>query len=438
MHEPGSQRWSPFRMAIVLAVALLLALPVAQATQAEPSNGGGSDWEEQADADVGVCSEDGGVADLDFQTDDAGNIIGVIVTCTGDRYDGTWTCTETTTESLCDFHGSTFPAPTYSPIGPRAPTNPVANPGQLSGGQPTPTPLPPLLLNTLQNRTTAEMTRCTAQGGTPTRTDSRIGNDLHETLVQCKGGGLNGTVCLNTSAGANCQAVKGQPAKQPVLQIVSPGRTAPTPTTAATQATLSLLPVTTPGTAAGATPASASGRVGPVTGVTTVKPGPAKNTDFTSGISVSAWTCYGPVSGDEATLKTRCKDLHNTDFEVYGSGITTQFPKGDVRVGNLPAGQYTVRELIPNGYQLAYTFCDFVPTGTTPPQTWTPISNEYDGYYEFALDQSQTVYCNWFNVPNQPYNPTPTPTPKPGTTVINGGNAGLKPEVTTVASTPTS
>ena len=112
MHEPGSQRWFPFRMAIVLTVALLLALPVAQATQAEPSNGGGSDWEEQADADVGVCSEDGGVADLDFQTDDAGNIIGVIVTCTGDRYDGTWTCTETTTESLCDFHGSTFPAPT--------------------------------------------------------------------------------------------------------------------------------------------------------------------------------------------------------------------------------------------------------------------------------------------------------------------------------------
>lgn len=53
--------------------------------------------------------------------DAANNIIGVLITRTGGILgDRTWTCTETTTESLCTYGSSGFPAPTYSPIGPRA------------------------------------------------------------------------------------------------------------------------------------------------------------------------------------------------------------------------------------------------------------------------------------------------------------------------------
>lgn len=169
-------------------------------------------------------------------------------------------------------------------------------------------------------------------------------------------------------------------------------------------------------------------------GIVANKPGSAKAPPiYDSAIYVSAWTCPITVNyaSDADQLRAACKDLHNTDFEVLGTGVVTQFPKGDVRIGNLPAGTYTVRELIPNGYQLVQTYCNFVPKGSPPPADWYPVQ-VIEGYYEnFALGQSQDVYCNWFNLPNNAYAPTPTP---PSNTVTNVGV--IKAQATVPAATP--
>lgn len=173
---------------------------------------------------------------------------------------------------------------------------------------------------------------------------------------------------------------------------------------------------------------------GALSGIVANKPGSAKAPPiYDSAIYVNAWTCPITVNyaSDVNQLKAACKDLHNTNFEVLGTGVVTQFPAGDVRIGNLPAGTYTVRELIPNGYQLVQTYCNFVPKGSPPPADWYPVQ-VIEGYYEdFALGQSQTVYCNWFNLPNNAYTPTPTP----GNTVTNVGVIKAQ-QATVPAATP--
>jgi hypothetical protein len=122
---------------------------------------------------------------------------------------------------------------------------------------------------------------------------------------------------------------------------------------------------------------------------------------LTSNILVNMYGCNADQGNDFLQWSANCQAGGGFEFDVYGVGYngqgTQQSAVDWVAVRNLPAGQYTIREWVPQGYYQPTVFCSRGPSdgnGTGLVEVVT-----YDGYFEFELGANESIYCHWFNVP---------------------------------------
>lgn len=144
--------------------------------------------------------------------------------------------------------------------------------------------------------------------------------------------------------------------------------------------------------------------------------GPAKLPPETGFISGQAWTCPSNLSNDYNTLSTHCIPTSSIGYAVFGASLAQQFPMGQFTYSGLAPGNYTIRELVPNGYGVDLTtYCSVASNPQYPsPSTFHRVV-VYQGYYEFMLAAGQFVYCNSFN------SPPSTATPTHGVKGVTGG-----------------
>ena len=63
-----------------------------------------------------------------------------------------------------------------------------------------------------------------------------------------------------------------------------------------------------------------------------------------------------------------CAVVNNVEFQIYSANAGVQLTsQGGFSLQAMPAGYYTIRELIPQGYAEPIAFCGFAPTNTQVP-----------------------------------------------------------------------
>lgn len=174
------------------------------------------------------------------------------------------------------------------------------------------------------------------------------------------------------------------------------GRTAPAITTLFLGALLLLSTAVAGGAAAPpagrAVPPGQATPSAPTDAVTALQP------EDQSGLFLNKFDCLAGTARDldlDQLLQT-CTVTANVTFDIFGPNLQ-QTSQGGFSLERLPAGQYTIRETVPAGYGEPIAYCGFGPTYDQLP-AFSPVV-VYDGYYEFALDPGEAIFCDWFNVP---------------------------------------
>ena len=119
----------------------------------------------------------------------------------------------------------------------------------------------------------------------------------------------------------------------------------------------------------------------------------------TSSIIINKFDCPASYNHDYYQLAANCSTpSYQAEFQVYGPNFT-QFYNGGFSQDNLTGGVYTIREIIPSGYSEPIVFCKISDLLGNDSGSQEKIT--YDGYLEIQVDPEKTLYCDWFNVPQQ-------------------------------------
>lgn len=164
-----------------------------------------------------------------------------------------------------------------------------------------------------------------------------------------------------------------------------------------------------PGTQGGPTPTPTKPARSSVLGGIVATIGPAKLPPDTGYLFGRSWTCPANINHDFQTLFLKCNPDTSIEFSVFGASLAQQHPHGGFSYSGLAPGNYTEREIVPNGYGVDLTtFCSVASSNQYPAaNTFNPVV-VYEGYYEFQLAAGQYVYCEWFNTPPSTVTPSPT------------------------------
>ncbi|CAN5705744.1 hypothetical protein BH23CHL5_BH23CHL5_15640 [soil metagenome] len=128
----------------------------------------------------------------------------------------------------------------------------------------------------------------------------------------------------------------------------------------------------------------------------------------TGGIELHVSAC--PDSNPEGTLFEKCHHLvlpgtaYSIDGPAYREGVTSG-PLGAVAWQKLPAGMYTLSEIIPNG-----NFVDYIVYCSDTGGNEVPFAYSGNGRaaVTFELGPDQYVVCDWFNIPAEVVAPIAT------------------------------
>lgn len=124
------------------------------------------------------------------------------------------------------------------------------------------------------------------------------------------------------------------------------------------------------------------------------------------GIYLNVFNCpNSDVPQELGTMLQSCPIYSGVEIFLYGPDLT-QSSLGGMAMQAMPAGNYTLRALMPSGYSSSpVAFCGVGPTNVQ--MTAHPEVVVYEGYYEFSMAANQSIECYWFNLPlPQPGNAT--------------------------------
>ena len=121
--------------------------------------------------------------------------------------------------------------------------------------------------------------------------------------------------------------------------------------------------------------------------------------DDPSSIIINKFDCPASYNHDYNQLAANCSaPSYQAEFQVYGPNFT-QFYDGGFSQDGLTAGVFSIREIIPNGYSEPIVFCKISDQLGNDNGSQEMVT--YDGYLEIQVDAAKTLYCDWFNIPQQ-------------------------------------
>jgi hypothetical protein len=110
-------------------------------------------------------------------------------------------------------------------------------------------------------------------------------------------------------------------------------------------------------------------------------------------IYIYMYGCDSDYGGDPAKLYEHCEQVSDFAFDVYRDGALHHSAQGFYTAQGLPAGQYTIREYLLQGYGQPLVFCRVDPREPDLIRVAVDIDS-----YGAAVGTDETLYCDSYHV----------------------------------------